>query len=451
MEFLKDVATPQSLEHFHLLLFVLNILLIVYVPYLGFLLGSAFVSYRLERRYRRSAAGPGRQVAGDLIATALQDPKVMLFMGVVPALALIFVFTQLLQGTTAMSVALLAFSAIFLVAGAALLLGFRFTFRLRRILESVDPAQAQGENERTAVQENDSRQLATGRWGTVSVAVAMFLLAGALALSADPDEWARVDGVFALVFSASILMKYAHLLAISAGVTGAALLFYLDQPEASQEYRLFVRRLGTQLAVASILAQPVLVLGTIALLPASVLSAMLFGVGGASLVAFLLAAVFVYGVSKEPGKRFASLAFVTVVVAVGMLMTGEQVAVHNATQRHAVVLALEYEKVNEEFKASLGITAASFTGEDIYNGRCSACHLPDARKVGPSFRTVAAKYAGKREALVTFIRNPVKVDPDYPPMPNQGLRPAEVDSIATYLLQTFGPEGSSSVPTPPSN
>lgn len=451
MEFLKDVATPQSLEHFHLLLFVLNILLIVYVPYLGFLLGSAFVSYRLERRYRRSTAGLGRQVAGDLIATALQDPKVMLFMGVVPAFALIFVFTQLLQGTTAMSVALLTFSAIFLVAGAALLMGFRFTFRLRRILESVDPAHAQEENERMAVQENDSRQLATGRWGTVSVALAMFLLAGALALSADPDEWARVDGVFALVFSASVLMKFAHLLAISAGVTGAAFLFYLDRPEASQEYRLFVRRLGTQLAVGSILAQPVLVLGTIALLPASVLSAMLFGVGGASLVAFLLAAVFVYGVSKEPGKRFASLAFVTVVVAVGLLMTGEQVAVHNATQRHAVVLALEYEKLNEEFKASLGITTVSFTGEDIYNGRCLACHLPDARKVGPPFKTVAAKYAGKREALVTFIRNPVKVDPNYPPMPNQGLRPAEVDSIATYLLRTFGPEGSSSVQTPPSN
>ncbi|MBE0556500.1 MAG: hypothetical protein IH628_04630 [Proteobacteria bacterium] len=70
-----------------------------------------------------------RQAAGDLISTALQDQKVVMFMGVVPSLALVFVFTQLLQGTEAMSVALLTFSSLCLVAGAGLLLVFRFTFR----------------------------------------------------------------------------------------------------------------------------------------------------------------------------------------------------------------------------------------------------------------------------------------------------------------------------------
>ncbi|MBE0556499.1 MAG: cytochrome c, partial [Proteobacteria bacterium] len=198
-----------------------------------------------------------------------------------------------------------------------------------------------------------------------------------------------------------------------------------------------MRRLGSKMAFVSILLQPLLVILTVALMPEAVLSGMLFGLGGASLVAFLLAGILVYGISKEPGKRFADLAFVTFVIGVGFLMTNEQVAVHNATQQHAVVLALEYEKLNEEFKASLGISTVSFTGEDIFNGRCSACHLPETRKVGPPFKLVAAKYTGKREALVSFIRNPVKIDPDYPPMPNQGLRPAEVDSIANYLLRTF--------------
>jgi cytochrome c len=45
------------------------------------------------------------------------------------------------------------------------------------------------------------------------------------------------------------------------------------------------------------------------------------------------------------------------------------------------------------------------------------------------------KYQGKKDALVAFILNPVKVNPAYPPMPNQGLRPAEAESIATYLLR----------------
>ncbi len=450
MEFLKDVATPQSLEHFHLLLLILNVLLIVYVPYLGLLVGSAIVANRFERRARKEQNGLYRQVAGDLLSTALADTKALIFMGLVPALALIFVFTQILQGTTAMSVALLTFSVLFLVAGAGFLMVFRFTFRLRRLLEAVDPSKDISSADQTAAADNEARQLTTGRWAVVLLAIALFLLGGALALSADPDLWSRVDGILSLVLSAGVLVKFVQLLAISSGITGVAILYFLDRGERAEDYRRFVRQLGTTLAVASILAQPVLVLLTILLLPSSALSGVLFGVGGASLVTFLLAAIFVYGASKEPGRRFATLAFVTVMVGVALLMTNEQVAVHNATQAHAVVLAHEYEKINDEFKASLGISTSTVTGEDIYNGRCSACHLPDTRKVGPPFREVAQKYAGKLEALVTFIRNPVKVRPDYPPMPNQGLRPAEVDSVAHFLLRAFGTEGSSSTQVPPS-
>ena len=39
------------------------------------------------------------------------------------------------------------------------------------------------------------------------------------------------------------------------------------------------------------------------------------------------------------------------------------------------------------------------------------------------------------EKLQAFIRNPVKIDPAYPPMPNQGLREAEVKSVAAFLLE----------------
>jgi cytochrome c len=50
---------------------------------------------------------------------------------------------------------------------------------------------------------------------------------------------------------------------------------------------------------------------------------------------------------------------------------------------------------------------------------------------------VLPKYAGNKEQLVAFIRNPVKVDPAYPPMPNPGLKPNEADAVAAYLLERF--------------
>ena len=50
---------------------------------------------------------------------------------------------------------------------------------------------------------------------------------------------------------------------------------------------------------------------------------------------------------------------------------------------------------------------------------------------------VNPKYAGKEAQLIAFIRNPVKVDPAYPQMPNPGLKPNEADAIAKYLLETY--------------
>jgi len=444
MDFLKDVATPQSLEHYHLLLFVLNVLLIVYVPYLAFLLGSAAVSYTMERRYRKSGSAFHRKAAGEVITTAFEEPKAVVFMAVVPSLALLFVFAQLMQGTPAISVGLLALSSLCLVAAAGFLQAYRFTFRMRDILEAVDSSKTkEGFDASEAVLANSRRQKTTGRFGLFLLALAAYFLAAAISLAANPDDWAAVDGLLALTLSADVLAKFLQVLAIAAGVTGAGILFYLDRSGAGEEYRLFLRRLGTRLSVLSIIALPLLVIAGIVLLPKTVLSGMLFGLGGASFVAFLLAGIFVYGVHKEPDKRFGAVAFFTFVIAVSCLMTGEQVAIHNATKGQAVVLALEYETVSEQFKASLGISTVSFTGEDIYNARCSACHLREERKVGPPFKLVAQKYKGKHEALVAFIRNPVKVDPTYPPMPNQGLRPSEVDSIAGYLLRTF-----SSAPSP---
>ena len=41
--------------------------------------------------------------------------------------------------------------------------------------------------------------------------------------------------------------------------------------------------------------------------------------------------------------------------------------------------------------------------------------------------------------------NPVKVNPAYPNMPNQGLKPAEADSIAHYLVEKVRGK-----PSPPS-
>ena len=52
--------------------------------------------------------------------------------------------------------------------------------------------------------------------------------------------------------------------------------------------------------------------------------------------------------------------------------------------------------------AAAGILASGVgyaqSGADVVKGKCVACHDVEKKKVGPSFKDIAAKYKGKKEA-----------------------------------------------------
>ncbi len=79
-------------------------------------------------------------------------------------------------------------------------------------------------------------------------------------------------------------------------------------------------------------------------------------------------------------------------------------------------------------------------GEQVFNTKCIACHRFDQRLVGPPYNDVLPKYENDLEGLVDFILNPVKVNEDYPMMPNQGLKPQEARAVAQYIMNQFQSE-----------
>jgi cytochrome c len=180
----------------------------------------------------------------------------------------------------------------------------------------------------------------------------------------------------------------------------------------------------------------------VASLPLIALSGWVYATAGIAILLLLASLQFTYAVVKRFRALYSAVAFALLVLALVALVTKDQLAMHAATKEHAVVLANVFDKTEADLKASLGIAAKAMSGEDIYNAKCSACHLFDQKKVGPPYQQVLPKYAGKKPSLVAFILNPVKVDPAYPNMPSQGLKPAEADSIASYLLKKLGVKGS---------
>jgi len=69
---------------------------------------------------------------------------------------------------------------------------------------------------------------------------------------------------------------------------------------------------------------------------------------------------------------------------------------------------------------------------------CYACHAEGAKKVGPSYKDVAAKYAGKGDA-VAYLAGKIKsggkgVWGPIPMPPHPQVSDADAKALATYVL-----------------
>jgi cytochrome c len=450
MDVLKLVAFPPSVEHYHLLLLIGALISIVFYPYFGFLLGTSFLSYRYEKKGRKEGNVLYVRLAKDLINTALYNKTLPTFLALIPAFSMIFVYAQLLQTTDSIAVSLAIVGFLLLLIALAFLYAYRYTFRLEDILEGYRDALRAGKSPSENLQdieqygeENVRSHLRFGRNGLIFILLATFFVASSIVAASDTDNWVRVGSIFDLFVLPDMYVRFLQFAALSAGATGVGILFFLfwwkknEQP-LDEPYANIVRTLSIRLIVGSMLALPALVLVGFMLLPGQSLSGTLFAVAGLGVALLFLSAQFVYAYAKEPQPHHTASALFVFAFALALFGANDQVALYNATKGQAALLSYHHDLETEELRAKLGVMGVVMTGEDIYNGRCSACHLFDQKKIGPAYKDVIPKYAGNKEKIMTFVLNPVKMNPAFPPMPNQGLKPAEADSIVSYILRRLG-------------
>jgi cytochrome c551/c552 len=144
---------------------------------------------------------------------------------------------------------------------------------------------------------------------------------------------------------------------------------------------------------------------------------------------------FIFLITKQASGTVSALLFFTILFSVGANIISDQLVMSNATKVQSAMLSEKFDKYLAELKGTGSITEIS--GEDIYKVRCESCHRFDQKLVGPPHFDVLPKYVGKEAQLIAFIRNPSKVDPAYPQMPNPGLKPKEAEAVAIYLLKTY--------------
>ena len=444
MDVLNTFALPQSTEHFHLLLLVYNLVMFFFLPYFALLVGSLLMAVIMDHRAERSENPGAGRLARRLAGIALPDRSTFLFLAVIPSLVVVFLFVQIFQETTALAPGFAALGSLFLIAGGIAGFAFKYTFTLDDIVSlagrgSGAPKDAGQPIAITGFLDSTRRaHRRAGNWAVALLLIGAFLVAGASTICLNPALWLAVDGLPVLLITGEVWIEMLGFLAAAAGMTGAGILFHRyvwhvagasDNPDDA-----LIHTVSLRLASAGILAMPVVwLLGTV-LIPATSLAGSVYALLGLSFGALGLALLFLYAFVQNGRRLFVALLVVTIVAALGLNVTKNRVALHVGTADHAALLAGVYDQQTEESRASLGVMAKAMTGEEIFNAKCSACHMFDQKKVGPPYQVVLPKYTGRKPALIAFVLNPVKIDPAYPSMPSQGLKPSEADSIATYLL-----------------
>jgi len=233
-------------------------------------------------------------------------------------------------------------------------------------------------------------------------------------------------------------------------ITGAAVLFFFFRWRgrgyaAEPEYAAVVSRFGAGLGLAFVFALPVFQLFYVFTTPDVAFDSGVYLLAAALVAVAMLAAFVFVATLRSPRPRFAARSFV---LLLGVFLLSGVVDVRsmaNANQERITLLTLEAEKKRAEHEAELEALIAAGRGpgigEEVFATTCMQCHRFGERLVGPPLASVLPKYQDDVAALKAFITNPTKKDPNYPPMPNPGLSPGQVEAVAEYVLERLAEGG----------
>lgn len=418
MEFLDKMVLQQSAHHMVLLKYLLVLTLIIFYCYAGLLLGSTFLSLFYKLKSKKLEDSNNSIFSKMLIDLVTFNKSVGFALGIIPIISASFCYAQLLHKTGLDLPEFILIAALIFYFG----LGFVYLYKFR-------------------MKKNKSSWY-FGIISTVLLAVSTLVLIGSTQLAIDSENWKNQNDIISIVLSARTIFSYLHFVVFSLLSASLFFLYKYFRNNSEEEFpsellRVYSRNQSLKIGLVSVIILPALVLINIFLKPISSLSFNFFGYAVLALISLLVISVFLYVMIKENKTAYGSKALFFLVLFISIMVIKDQFAFDTATKKHFVVLASEYEEYQKKVQEEFGLLVETINGADIFNGKCVACHQFDKKLVGPPYNETLPKYEGKKEALVQFILNPVKINPDYPPMASQGLKPSEAEAVADYILSIY--------------
>lgn len=439
MLLMNEITLPFSFAYTKVLQLVSVIAHSILYFYLFWVSGSALYSFYLEFLKRDDSS---TFFAKRLIDLPLKKISFPLVLGLIPFLVIFSLDLIWLQGQEFNSIHKWSFvSFIIFILSTSLLYYYRFSFDLITLLPKsvVDKDSA----EYIYLMENNLKNhKRAALFGTIGILITIYLLAviNFAKLNYNPIDFKFDFIAYSIQFE--VFFRFIFYVVLSFSITFFVSLFLNfvwedTKLQTSGGLAQFIEEHLLTGAFVTVLLQPILILIDVLILPKNSLSYWIFLASGISIIFLFLIANQLNAYRKEKLNSYLNFSFYFMVFALIFISIKDVVAFANVLKPKSVEISQEFTTYEENLKTRLNIKTVTISGEEIFTAKCSACHRFDQKLVGPPYNVVLKKYEDKKDQLVKFILNPVKVDPAYPPMPSQGLIPPEAEAVADYILKVY--------------
>ncbi|HET6349639.1 MAG TPA: cytochrome c [Candidatus Krumholzibacteria bacterium] len=424
MDFLSQFIIAPSGQHLKLLEFLAVLIYAIHLPYIAMVIGSTALAMWLTFSDHELPTPHFARLADDLLRTFLGNGLTMFVLGVLPLLALPFVYGQWFDEVLLAPLGYIVMPIPGIFLGLACLRMYRASYSGRK----------------TAF----NRHMGMGLLGLALLLGSYFVLISSVTRLQDPEKWYRLKNLVILLLNWNVIYKFLYFVHAAFAITGVGILFFMfrwsnrstvDDPE----YAAFVRKFGAGMALAFCFALPVFNLLYVFTSPDVVFDGTVYLLAVANVFLCMVIAYMMLATLRARHPRFLVSSFVLVLLVFITSSTFDVRAMANANREHAVLLETQAEKEKMEREANIEAAMAAASGanlgEETFNKVCMQCHRFNEKLVGPPLAQVLPNYT--LETLKAFLANPNKSMAGYPPMPNPGLTQAQIAAVAEYELSHY--------------
>jgi cytochrome c len=433
MDFIDKLFVPSSSNTLVLLKYLLTIALVIYSVYLGVLLTSSLLSLIFKIIYVRKKNEKFLKISKDYIDLITPNKTMAFGLGFVPFLSIILIYIQILQKAESDIIFYFIASFILFIPAVVLLYLFKHTI--------IERSTGDG----TKLKAGGFSNWVFGFLGLIFLLVSSRIFIANVTMAADSSNWDTVLSLSALMFNIQTILHMLQFVTISIVITALAFIvkyFYWDKPEEIEikEDMGYARDVNKWLALVFAFIQPLILVIDFLTIPKEIMMTSEFIYGIFALFSLLILLHMTYAAIRwdKHGSLYFSFSFYLILITFTFLILKEQSAFALSSKQQVLQLASGYDKFEEAILEKEGKSAPKIDGGEIYKTKCIACHRFDEKLVGPPHKFVMLKYLNDKEGMVKFILNPVKVDPVYPPMPNQGMTLQEAQAVVDYMYKEYG-------------